>query len=222
MVREEIRQKGLYILNNLGGVDDSDYPLNYSGRFSVWCDYKIEGLIIRSDDLTYSNNLNEVKKSMRDINIKYDEKEVYNSKTGIYIPGFWEELFETLYEKVPKILADRKAKRELLNQGDIFFQRTLANVTLDTKIGNDIVIKNETHDPDDWYDTAWRQRSVFHKGNLVLEAFQTGYYDKLSVIKYVPGEWEEEVVKYVQELEEKRKKSQNKLDEKRLRYIRNL
>jgi hypothetical protein len=76
----------------------------------------------------------------------------------------------------------------------------------------------------DWLDRDTAKRSVYYKDELVLEAYGYGINAKedLSVVQYVPGEWEEKVLEYSKDLEERRKESEKKYNEKRLLYIRNL
>lgn len=222
MGKETIKQKALYILNNLGGVADSDYDTNYSGKFSIWCSYEKEGLLIRSDDLEYARTSKEIKKSMTDVYIKYDKELVFDSKTGKYTPGFWEELLNALCEKVPKILNDEKEHYETLKRGQQFFEKTLLDIRNDHRIGNDIVVKNEKYERMDWHEENSYTRTILNKGQVVLKACQTGDYGKMLVTQYVPGEWEDQVVDYVHNLEEKRKESQKVLARRRLENIRNL
>ncbi len=224
MEKDLIKQKAIYILNELGSVVDSDYMYNYSGNYLIWCTYNIQGLTINSNELPYKEKSSDSKQYIKDVSIIFDDKFVFNSDTSYYEPGFWEELLQALYEKVPKIIANQEKQAELLRRGNEFFNKALKDINLDTKIGNDIEIKNEFKDAMDWLDRDTAKRSVYYKDELVLEAYGYGINAKedLSVVQYVPGEWEEKVLEYSKDLEERRKESEKKYNEKRLLYIRNL
>lgn len=205
MDKEKIRREVIYVLNYLGTIDDSEGLFDCCREQSIDCrfEYSKERLLLQAHHLKYAKTAAEMKQSMYHVTVWYDGKWVFSSKDGIYVPGFWEELLHVLYEQAPTILANRearlKARHELLKKGTEIYNKTISKSRSSYKIGNDIEIKYETYIPD-YMEQPWVSNSVFYKGNLVLEGFAAGYSmnlrDELTVVEYVPGEWEQPLIEY--------------------------
>ncbi len=191
------------LLSNFGH-EESTYNANLGKGGGYYKDivYKNYGLTIVQPDLSryhYKRDRNYEKH--HNIYIKYYGDLVLDKQ--IYNQGPWEEVLIELHKKIPAILEEQKRQSQLYEKyreivsvlGSI---RGLSGKSV-VHIGNGIITSFDD-DEDDYCRVTWISYEVTYNNQTVFKANYSMNEKKIFCYVYTPGQWEDELYRYLEQL----------------------
>lgn len=231
---DEYKNIAKEILLKLGYTYRTDNLLDDNEAVTETCEYRGYGLDIKACGLpgyVYEDENGGLRSFIGnyidEIIISYNDKKVFDSSSGIYKKGIWEDILKELYNKLYVLVAKKnenlKMQKHCLEIMDsivlpLYYKKvSKVNDTININYyskQSSRVNNCGSYETDNHYEVVQNGKTVFH----VVETSYKSY----SIYSYTPGDWEKELKDYLIELELKRQEKDNNDGLEYIRQLRNL
>ena len=177
------------------GITEKKYNVYLTPRGKIYEDtyYEYYGLKIINSGFQANEKI---------LTIYYNGQKVLDKKT--YVPGIWEDILEELYIKAPIIKNQQRIKENYIKRklSILYIINSISTQNKIIKINDNIKIISQEE-----YSNCEKQRykgtlyQVYENDKLVFKGYYSYFCKKDKVYEYIPGNWEEELIKYKKAIE---------------------